>query len=290
MTEYVLRINDLSVTYPQADAPSLNHLSMQVGEGEFVGVMGANGAGKTTLSLASVGIIPGFYDVSMSGNVAVLGADTTKVMVEDIAARGAGIVFQQPDMQLISANVELEVAFAMENRQFPRDVMKQRITDALKITRLTGYEKRSPDMLSGGQRQSVCIATVLAMEPRLIVLDEPTSQLDPIGSEMVFDALQDINKEHNIAILIMEHKAELLARYADRIVVLDSGEIIHEGTPQEVFSNAKDLIQRGVPVPQVSDLTVRLREQFDFSFQPFPVHEQVMASHCTAILQADAHE
>ena len=107
---------------------------------------------------------------------------------------------------------------------------------------------------------------------------------------MVFDALQDINKEHNIAILIMEHKAELLARYADRIVVLDNGEMIHEGTPQEVFSNAKDLIRRGVPVPQVSELTVRLRDQFDFSFRPFPVHEEVMASHCTAILQADSHE
>ena len=290
MTEYVLRIEDLSVTYPRAATPSLNHLSMKVEEGEFVGVMGANGAGKTTLALASVGIIPGFYDVSMSGNVSVLGGDTTKVMVEDIATRGAGIVFQQPDMQLISANVELEVAFAMENRQFLREEMKQRITNALKITRLTGYEKRSPDMLSGGPRPSVCIAAALAMEPRLIVLDEPTSQLDPIGSEMVFDALQDINKEHNIAILIMEHKAELLARYADRIVVLDSGEMIHEGTPQEVFSNAKDLIQRGVPVPQVSELTVRLRDQFDFSFLPFPVHEQVMASHCTAILQADTRE
>jgi energy-coupling factor transport system ATP-binding protein len=285
MTTPVLSIEDLSVTYARASRPALSHVTLQVGEGEFVGVMGANGAGKSTLALASVGIVPEFYDVSMSGAVTVLGAGTRQVAVEGIALRGAGIVFQQPDMQLISVNVELEVAFAMENHRFPREVIKARITKALRVVRLAGFEHRAPEQLSGGQKQSVCIAVALALEPRLIVLDEPTSQLDPIGSQMVFEALRDINREHNIAILIMEHKAELLARYVDRIAVLDEGQVIYEATPSKVFSHADDLSARGVPVPQVSQLAVRLQRELGVEFDPFPVDDETMARQCADLCQ-----
>ena len=124
-------------------------------------------------------------------------------------------------MQLISISVEMEVAFAMENHQFPREEMRKRIDKALKLVRLNGFEKRAPDQLSGGQKQAVCIAVALTLEPLLIILDEPTSQLDPIGAEIVFEALAEINRNENIAILIMEHKAELLAKYSDQIIVLD---------------------------------------------------------------------
>ena len=289
MTNPILSVRDLSVTYAQATAPALSHVSFDVNDGEFVAVMGANGAGKSTLSLASVGIIPAYYAVTMSGRVKVLDADTRETSVEDIAMRGAGIIFQQPDMQLVSVNVELEVAFAMENHQFAREDMRKRITQALKTVRLSGYEKRPPEQLSGGQKQSVCIAVALALEPRLIVLDEPTSQLDPIGSEMVFGALRDINQEHNIAILIMEHKAELLARYTDRIIVLDEGQLVYEGTPREVFSNAEDLIERGVPVPQVSELAERMQKELNIPLNTFPVDEQDMASHFIELLSDRVH-
>ena len=251
-------------------------------------VMGANGAGKTTLSLASVGIIPEYNAVTMSGRVQVLDADTRETSVEEIATRGAGIIFQQPDMQLVSVNVELEVAFAMENHQFAREEMRKRITRALATVRLSGFENRPPEQLSGGQKQSVCIAVALALEPQLIVLDEPTSQLDPIGSEMVFRALRDINQQHNIAILIMEHKAELLARYADRILVLDHGELVYDDTPQQVFRHADDLIRRGVPVPQVSELAARMQRELNIPINTFPVDEHAMASQCIELLNGQA--
>ncbi len=284
MSDPILRVDDLTVTYARADRPALHGLNLVVNEGEFVAVMGANGAGKTTLSLTSVGIIPVYHAVTMSGRVRVLDVDTRESSVEAIAKRGAGLIFQQPDMQLVSVNVELEVAFAMENHQFARDEMRKRITQALASVRLSGFEKRVPEQLSGGQKQSVCIAVALALEPRLIVLDEPTSQLDPIGSEMVFRALRDINQEHNIAILIMEHKAELLARYADRIVVLDRGQIVHQGTPAEVFGHAEDLIRRGVPVPQVSELAARMRSELNIPIDVFPVDENTMAATCLKLL------
>ena len=289
MTGSVLNIRELSITYENASKPAIQNLSMHVEEGEFVGIMGANGAGKTTLSLASIGVIPDFLPVKMSGEVTVLGADITKVMVEDVATRGVGIVFQQPDMQLISVNVELEVAFAMENRQFAREEMRKRIARALELVRLTGYEKHSPEQLSGGQKQAVCIAIALTMEPKLIILDEPTSQLDPIGSEIVFEALVEINKEHNIAILIMEHKAELLSRYADRIIVLDEGQKIYEGTPPEVFKNAEDLINRGVPVPQVSELAVRLAKETNLSLDSIPISEGAMVPEIVKLLEKHSH-
>ena len=290
MAEPVLNITDLNITYARATRPAIANLTMSVGEGEFVAVMGANGAGKTTLALTVVGIIPGFIPVEMDGEVKVLGMDTTKVQVEDIAVGGAGIVFQQPDTQLISVNVELEVAFAMENRQFAREEMRRRIDEALKLVRLTGYEKHAPYQLSGGQKQAVCIATVLTMEPRLIVLDEPTSQLDPIGSDIVFNALRDINRKQNIAILIMEHKAELLARYADRIIVLDEGQKIYEGTPEEVFENAEDLVRRGVPVPQVSELAVKMRNGLGLPMKSLFVKEQEMAPSIIQFLRENARD
>jgi energy-coupling factor transporter ATP-binding protein EcfA2 len=289
MTDAVLSIDGLNITYARAEVPAISELNIKVDEGEFVAVMGANGAGKSTLSLASVGIIPAYHSVTMSGNVQVLDANTRDTTVEEIAKRGAGIIFQQPDMQLVSVNVELEVAFAMENHQFEREEMRKRITRALAAVRLSGFEKRPPEQLSGGQKQSVCIAVALALEPRLIVLDEPTSQLDPIGSEMVFSALREINQKHNIAILIMEHKAELLARYADRIIVLDEGKQVYEGTPEEVFSHSEDLIQRGVPVPQVSELAARMQKELNIPFGAYPVDEHKMASRCIELLGGSVH-
>jgi energy-coupling factor transporter ATP-binding protein EcfA2 len=285
MTESVLNIKELNIRYEKAAHPAIQNLTMEVKEGEFVGVMGANGAGKTTLSLACIGVIPGFIDVEMDGEINVLGADITQVMVEDVATRGVGIVFQQPDMQLISVNVELEIAFAMENRQFQREEMRRRIDSALELVRLKGYEKYSPEQLSGGQKQAVCIAIALTMEPKLIILDEPTSQLDPIGSDIVFQALADINKNQNIAILIMEHKAELLSRYADRIIVLDKGQKIYDGTPTEVFKHAEDIIQRGIPVPQVNELAVKMDDLFTSEF--IPLDEQVTAEKIIELIRGN---
>lgn len=289
MTVPILKTKNLTITYADNAKPAIENVTMHVNAGEFVGVMGANGAGKSTLSLASVGIIPDFTPAKMEGTVEVLGMDTAKSQVEDIAVGGAGIVFQQPDTQFVSINVELEIAFAMENRQFARDEMRRRIDEALRLVRLTGYEKHAPTQLSGGQKQAVCIATVLTMEPRLIVLDEPTSQLDPIGSEIVFNALREINQERNIAILIMEHKAELLARYADRIIVLDEGRKLYDGTPAEVFTHVDSLISKGVPVPQVSELAARSKRELRGFPELFAVNEHQVAKQIIQLLRENGN-
>jgi len=274
----IVKIEDLTLFYEKSNTPALKSFSLQINEGEFVGVLGSNGAGKSTLAMATMGIIPNFLPAKMEGTVTILGKNTQENMLDEIVDQGVGIVFQQPDMQLISVNVELEIAFTMENRCFAREEIRKRIDHALKLVRLEGYEKHSPEQLSGGQKQAVCIAIALTMEPHLIILDEPTSQLDPIGSQIVFEALADINKKNNIAILIMEHKAELLARHADKIVVLDKGEKIYEGKPEDVFTNAHDLIQRGVPVPQVSELAVLLQDKLSMTFDPFPIREEDLSS------------
>lgn len=271
----VLIIDDLSVTYGQrADGPkALDHISLEVGEGEFVGIMGANGAGKTTLALAALGIIPNYVDVVYEGSVLTNGRSTRQSSVSEISQSGISIVFQEPDLQLVSVNVEMEIAFPLENLGVPREIMRERIANALSTVRLSGYEQRAPTELSGGQKQAVCIATGLATEPKLIVLDEPTSQLDPIGSQLVFEALRRVNREKGIAILMAEHKAELLAQTADRIVVLDHGRKLMDGAPSAVFQQVQVLDDLGIPTPQVSRLAALLAEEFGIRFSPFPLTE-----------------
>ncbi|MCL4459627.1 MAG: ATP-binding cassette domain-containing protein [Chloroflexi bacterium] len=284
--QIALEVRNLSVTY-QGNTTStlaLDDVSFTVRQGEFVGVMGSNGAGKSTLALSTVGIIPHHTDARLTGDILVFGLNTKEASVADIIGRGVGILFQQPDLQLISINVELEVAFPLENRGVPREEIRRRISQALKTVRLEGYEKHTPDQLSGGQKQAVCIATALALEPKLIVLDEPTSQLDPIGSDMVFQALKSINEEEGITILIMEHKADLLAQYAHRLIILDQGKKIMEGTPAEVFRYVDDLKERGIPTPQVAELATILGREWQREFSPFPIDEQTMCQHLASII------
>lgn len=275
----VLEIRDLSVTYGKdAERPkAIDHLSLTIEEGEFVGVMGANGAGKTTLALAALGIIPTYMDVVFDGSVLANGRSTLECTVSEVTQSGISIVFQEPDLQLVSVNVELEIAFPLENLGVPREIIRERITNALSTVRLSGYEKRAPTELSGGQKQAVCIATGLATEPKLIVLDEPTSQLDPIGSQLVFEALRRINREKGIAILMAEHKADLLARMADRIVVLDHGRKLMDDTPANVFQEVRELDKLGIPTPQVSRLAALIADEFAYEFAPFPLFEEQLA-------------
>ena len=286
--ENALSFQNVSVKYLSGDTPALEQLSFSVAPGEFVGFMGSNGAGKSTTAQGIVGIIPHHVDAEVSGEINVLGLDTQKVSVAELIEKGAGIVFQEPDMQLTSINVELEVAFALENRGIEVEEMRSRIAQALKQVRLTGYEKRAPDQMSGGQKQALCIAAALALRPKLLVLDEPTSQLDPIGSNLVFEVMKSLNEEYGIAMLVMEHKAELLAKYCSRIIVVDHGKKVLEGTPSEVFSSVTMLKELGVPVPQVSELVESLGWIDRFKKEEFPVSEQQMFSYLQKVMGGGA--
>jgi len=251
MSEPLAVVDNVSYQYPHTERFALTDLSLTVGRGEFVGLIGPTGAGKTTLCLAFNGIVPQFYGGRFFGYVRVAGLDTLESPVSALA-RHVGQVLQDPEIQLIATSVENEVAFALENIGLPRAQMRERIAWALDAVRLSGTESRHPSELSGGQKQRLAIAAGLAMRPNLLVLDEPTAQLDPVGAQEVFATVHELNRELGIAILLASHAAEELAEYADRLVLLAEGRIVTQGTTDEVYSQVDLLRQHHLRPPQVA--------------------------------------
>lgn len=247
-----VRIEHLTYTYPN-DTQALRDISLEINQGEYLAIMGANGAGKTTTCLFLNGVIPHITGGKLKGQVEVMGVDTFEHHVYEIA-QNVGMVLQDPEAQLFSSNVRSEVAFAAENLGMPYDQMVEQVDWALQTVRLAGMGDRTPAQLSGGQKQRLSIASGLVVRPELLVLDEPTSQLDPLGTDEVFSVLKDLNQELGLTIVLATHKAEQVAKFADRVVVLDDGRIVAEGTPQEVFSQVELLDRICVPIPQVTQI------------------------------------
>jgi len=251
MTEdLAVQIHGLTYTYPNG-ARALHDVDLEVHRGEYVAIMGANGAGKTTLCLLINGVIPHITGGRVKGRVHVLGMDTFEHHVYELA-RHVGIVLQDPETQLFASSVRAEVAFAAENLGLPRDEILDRVAWALRVVRLEGMEERTPAQLSGGQKQRLAIAAGLVMQPQVMVLDEPTSQLDPLGTEEVFTVLRHLNRDLGITVILATHKSEQVARFADRVVVLNRGHIVAMGTPSRVFSQVELLERVRVQVPAVT--------------------------------------
>jgi energy-coupling factor transporter ATP-binding protein EcfA2 len=255
--EIAVKIENLSFTYSGGEKPALNKINLEIKRGEYLGIMGLNGAGKTTLGLSINGIVPqstmGLYD----GKVTVEGLDTATTPVREMA-RTVGIVFDNPEFQMSQVSAAEEVALGLENLGVPNEEMPPRVGAALSTVGLAGFEERSPMGLSGGQQQRLAIASVLAMQPKILFMDEPTSNLDPIGKEEVFELARKLNREEGMTVIVAEHEAEVLAAYADRIVVLHQGEIVMIGTPSEVFSRGAELAKIGLRVPQATELALSL--------------------------------
>ena len=255
--EIAVKIENLSFTYSGGEKPALNKINLEIKRGEYLGIMGLNGAGKTTLGLSINGIVPqstmGFYE----GNVTIEGLDTATTPVREMA-RTVGIVFDNPEFQMSQVSAAEEVALGLENLGVPNEEMPPRVGAALGTVGLAGFEERSPMGLSGGQQQRLAIASVLAMQPKILFMDEPTSNLDPIGKEEVFELARKLNREEGMTVIVAEHEAEVLAAYADRIVVLHQGEIVMIGTPSEVFSRGAELAKIGLRVPQATELALSL--------------------------------
>ncbi len=255
--EIAVKIENLSFTYSGGEKPALNKINLEIKRGEYLGIMGLNGAGKTTLGLSINGIVPqstmGLYD----GKVTVEGLDTATTPVREMA-RTVGIVFDNPEFQMSQVSAAEEVALGLENLGVPNEEMPPRVGAALGTVGLAGFEERSPMGLSGGQQQRLAIASVLAMQPKILFMDEPTSNLDPIGKEEVFELARKLNREEGMTVIVAEHEAEVLAAYADRIVVLHQGEIVMIGTPSEVFSRGAELAKIGLRVPQATELALTL--------------------------------
>lgn len=250
-----LKLTDLQFTYRGAAAPALDGVNLSVDAGEFVVVVGPSGAGKSTLCYTLNGLVPQFLPGRLVGGVEVLGRPVRGQKVSTLASQ-VGLVFQDFESQLFSTNVELEVAFAPENFGVDHAEMVRRVRDCLITAQLTGLEGREPATLSGGQKQRLAIASVLSMEPPILVMDEPTTDLDPLGKEGVFTVARRL-QQRGLTLVIAEHETEEAAA-ADRVVVLHQGRVAAAGTPREVLTRADWLEELGVQPLGAAQLTARL--------------------------------
>lgn len=233
---------------------AIDGVSLNVEKGQFIAILGHNGSGKSSLAKHINALL-----VPTEGTIWVDGMETTDDKhIWDIR-QTAGMVFQNPDNQIVATMVEEDVAFGPENMCVPTDEIWKRVERALGAVGMTHFRKKSPLKLSGGQKQRVAIAGIIAMEPQCIVLDEPTAMLDPIGRREVIETLHQLNKEKNITIILITHHMNEVVD-ADNVFVMDKGKIVMQGTPREVFSKVKEIKKIGLEVPQVTELGYLLRQ------------------------------
>ncbi len=243
----IIETKNLTYTYPGATKPSIADVSIKVEKGEFVLITGPSGCGKTTLCRCFNGLVPHFYQGELKGEITVAGEDVLKRHTYEMAKR-VGLVFQNPENQLFALSVEKDVAFGLENLGVIRAEIRKKVDWALNQTGIYDLRERSPHEISGGQQQRVAIAAVLAMEPEIIVLDEPTSFLDPLSAEKIFDVIYDLNRKQGITVVLVEHRLDLTAKYANHLVVMDEGKVCLEGNPREILNSAETrLIGVGIP-------------------------------------------
>ncbi|MDJ0272868.1 MAG: ABC transporter ATP-binding protein [Candidatus Caldarchaeum sp.] len=259
MDKIPIEIKSFWWKYATSEEWVLSDINFSVREGEFVVITGPTGAGKTTLCLTMAGLIPYHYNGTLKGRVYVFGKDTTTLGSSDMASL-VGIVFQDPESQFLTMSVEDEIAFGLENLALPLEDMRERVYEAARLVKVEDLLERAPYELSGGQKQRVAIAAALAMKPKVLVLDEPTGQLDPIGKEEVVNVLQSLKKQ-GITIIVVEHILEELAPFTDRLVVMNGGRILYDGDFRGFFKDAEEVFKSGVPSPQVVELTLLLRRE-----------------------------
>lgn len=233
----MIEVTGLHYTYPGMDRPALSDLSLRIPEGQFVSIVGANGSGKSTLCYALAGFIPSFFRGRVQGQVRVSGIDPLSGGPSAVAGR-VGLVFQDPFSQITGArfSVEEEIAFGLENLGVDREEMRVRVEEALRLVGLSALSDRSPYELSGGEQQRLALASILALRPRVLVLDEPTSQLDPQGARQVIEAVDRLTAERNATVVLVEHRLEWIAAHADRAVVLHDGRLVADGPPSEILT------------------------------------------------------
>ena len=257
----VIDVKDLRFKYPGADEEALRGINLRVERGEFVGITGPTGAGKSTLTLCLRGLIPHSVGGEMGGRVTVCQTDTRRQTAAQLGEK-IGLVFQDSEAQIIGLTVEEDLAFAPENYQWTREQILERIPQVLKLVRLEGLGREPTWNLSGGQKQRLVIAGALMMTPELLVLDEPTSELDPLGRDEVFELLDRLRREQGVTILMVEYAVEHLAEYADRLIEMDSGVMIREGPPRQFFRQVQLLHRGGAErIPPVAQLLLELERR-----------------------------
>ena len=254
----MIKTQDLAFTYPgtedQVNTRALRGVDVAIERGSFVVILGHNGSGKSTLAKTFNAVL-----LPSSGKVYVEGMDTMDESLLLEIRRRVGMVFQNPDNQIVANVVEEDVAFAPENLGVPSAEIRKRVDDALEAVGMTQFVKHAPHLLSGGQKQRIAIAGVLAMKPECIVLDEATAMLDPIGRREVLAAVEKLNREQGITVVLITHHMNE-AEHADRVIVMNDGLVVMDGKPREVFTRKKELEDIGLAVPDTVSLLFSLRE------------------------------
>ncbi len=262
MGEFI-KVDNVSFSYD--DNKVLNNISLSVQEGEFVALLGHNGCGKSTMAkLFNVLLSPQSGTVTIDGITA-----ETEDDIYEIRSR-VGLVLQNPDNQLVATVVEEDIAFGPENLGVPPQEIRRRVDSALKAVDMYEYRSHAPHKLSGGQKQRVAIAGIIAMEPRCIVLDEPTAMLDPKGRQEVMDTIRHLNKSMGITIVLITHYMDE-AVLADRVIVMDKGSILTQGTPRQVFSKVELLKEHSLDVPQSVELMYTLKNEYGAAVNEMPL-------------------
>lgn len=268
----LIQLDDISYSYQglrashdkkidEAALPyALKHVNLRIASGEFVGIIGPSGAGKSTLASIISGAIPHHYHGTLYGSARVAGRDTCEVSLTDIS-QVVGSILQDIDAQMVASEVEDELLFGLENFGIPRDQIEVRLQQALKATGITELRDREIATLSGGQKQKVALAAILALQPRILVLDEPTAALDPESSQVIFEILQTLSHMRGITVLVIEQKVALLADFCERIVVMNQGSIAADDTPRKVFAQSALLRQIGVDTPRMTRVSNQLYDK-----------------------------
>jgi energy-coupling factor transport system ATP-binding protein len=272
--ENIIEISNLVYEYASEEdrvKQALKGVSLTIKKGEFVVIIGHNGSGKSTMAKHMNALL-----LPSKGKVYVNGMDTTEEKNQWNIRQTAGMVFQNPDNQIVATVVEEDVAFGPENLGIKAMEIKKRVEEALKSVNMLEFRKKAPHLLSGGQKQRVAIAGVIAMRPKCIILDEPTAMLDPSGRKEVMDTIYKLNKEENITIVHITHFMDE-AVHADRVIVMEEGNIVMEGMPREVFSQIENLKKLGLDVPQITELAFQMRKEgIDIPLDILTVDEMVM--------------
>ena len=259
MEDAIIETKDLTFSYPadegEEPVPALRGVDLAIERGSFVVVLGHNGSGKSTLAKTFNGVL-----LPTGGHVYVDGMDTADEDKLLAIRRTVGMVFQNPDNQIVANVVEEDVAFAPENLGVPTEEIRRRVDEALRLVDMSAFVRHAPHLLSGGQKQRIAIAGVIAMEPRCIVLDEPTAMLDPIGRRDVLRTIKKLNRERGVTVVLITHHMDEAAQ-ADRLVVMTKGKVVADGAPKEVFQDVEGLKRVGLTVPETTQLLWELRQE-----------------------------
>ena len=267
----IIRANNLTFTYTGASKPSIQEVSIDISPGEFVVLTGPSGCGKTTICRCLNGLIPNFYSGDFAGELLVDGMNVKEHTTAELSTY-VGLVFQNPENQLFSLSIERDVAFGPENLGLSREETRKRVDWALDATGITELKDKPPYELSGGQQQRAAIAAVLAMQPKVMVLDEPTSFLDPKSALDILGVISNLNKQLGITIILVEHRLDIVSKHANRVMIMDDGRIVLDGTPRDVYGEQARLI--GIGLPRVTTLFNLLRkESLEFSHTPTTVDD-----------------